>query len=55
MTEDRQAALELVALTAQKYRAEEQSDTPRLWRGKRLQDLADYLDKALEGLEEFPS
>lgn len=39
-----------VAKAALAYREEEQSDTPRLWRGKKLQDLANKLDEALEEL-----
>ena len=33
---------------AKKYRAEEQADTPRLWRGKKLHDLGIELDAAIE-------
>lgn len=39
------------ALTAARaYRAAEQDGTPRLWRGKALQDLANALDDALEAV-----
>jgi hypothetical protein len=39
-----------IADAASRYREEESGDTPRMWRGKKLQDLANDLDDALEQL-----
>lgn len=37
-----------IAFVTAEYRAAEQEDTPRIWRGKRLQDAGEALDAALE-------
>jgi signal transduction histidine kinase len=47
----RSPLLETVATTARHYRSAECEETPRMWRGKRLQDLANLLDNALDALD----
>jgi hypothetical protein len=46
----RVAELEKVAEAARRYRAEDSDDTPRIWKGKKLHDLAMKLDDALAAL-----
>lgn len=36
-----------IAFATAEYRAAEREDTPRIWRGKRLQDAGEALDAAL--------
>lgn len=48
--DDERLRLLRVVATARAYRAAETDGTPRLWRGKALQDLANDLDDALEKL-----
>jgi hypothetical protein len=47
----RESALAVIN-AARVYRAAEQAGTPRMWRGKALQDLASALDDALEAFDQ---
>jgi hypothetical protein len=40
-----------IVKAARMYREEESGDTPRMWRGKKLQDLANDLDDALAAFD----